>query len=212
MSEPDLTEAVSPNRETPPHVPRQHPSEPSTLAQAEKREPAIRSGARRPFAWPTLILILTIVAIVGSGAFATHQLLTYGSLVPSINVGWYGPYAVAQPGIGHYSDEYSLYVVFATGQGNQLSATTNSCTIGSNSPYTQGPTVGLTFAGTLDGAHFTMAPQHGDVESDLSWSGTYSTNQIHIDFYPDGKPTPQNPYAMLQRGTYSDFLHTCTAR
>jgi hypothetical protein len=212
MSEPSQTEAASPKRETLLDASRDGPGRSPTPTQPKKHEPAIRPGVRQPFGWHALLLVVAIVAIVGSGAFVTHQLLTYGSLVPSINGGWYGPYAVAQPGTAHYVNEYSLYVVFATGHGNQVSATTSSCFIGSNSPYTQGPTVGLSFTGTLSGAHFTMAPQHGDVESDLSWSGTYSTNQVHIDFYPDGTPALRNPYANLRRGTYSDFLQTCTAR
>src|SRR5262249_58437144 len=109
-----------------------------------------------------------------------------------------------------YAHLFSIYIRFAPGQGNQLSATTSSCSAsGSTVQHTQAPTTGLTFTGTFDGTHFTMTPPEGDAESDLSWFGTYSTDKIHIDFYPNRIEAPIRPYADLQRGSYNDYLGTC---
>ena len=139
-----------------------------------------------PVAWPTVVIIFLIVAVIGSGLYATHQVLTYGSLVPSISGGWYGGYMAIQPQNGQALGGYSLYVLFATGQGNHLSATTSSCTTPDNGLYTQAPTTGLPYSGTINGSKFAMSTVPGDIESDLNWTGTYSTNQIHIDFTPYG--------------------------
>jgi hypothetical protein len=175
-----------------------------------------RAGARSwlraaPVAWPTILTAALIIAIIGSGLFATHQVLTYGSLVPSIAGGWYGGYTPIQPGEGQSVSGYSLYILFADAQGDHLSATTSSCTTASNGLYTQAATPGIPYSGTINGSEFKMSAQPGDIESDLAWIGTYSTDKIHIDFFPYGTST-RIAYANLQRGTYSDFLATCKVK
>lgn len=175
---------------------------------------AVRTSMR-PTLWarPTVIvLIVLIVAVIGSGLFATHQLLSSSSPTSSISGGWYGEYIISQPGTGKYVGGYSLYIVFATGQGHQLSATTNSCTTASNGLYTQAPTPGLDYTGTISGSEFKMSSEPGDIEADLSWVGTYHTDKIHIDFFPSDSPQARTAYTNLQRGTYSDYLATCNVK
>ncbi len=174
----------------------------------------VRTSMRpTPWARPTVILIIVMIAaVIGSGLFATHQLLTSSSPTSGVSGGWYGEYMISQPGTGKYIGGYSLYIVFATGQGQQLSATTNSCTTASNGLYTQAATPGQNYAGTITGSQFKMSSQPGDIEADLSWVGTYRTNKIHIDFFPTDSPGSRIAYANLQRGTFRDYLATCNVR
>jgi hypothetical protein len=118
---------------------------------------------------------------------------------------------VIQPENGQALGGYSLYILFSTGQGNHVSATTSSCTTPDNGLYTQRPTTGMPYSGTINGSTFKMSTQPGDIESDLNWVGTYKTDQIHINFIPYGTSS-RIAYATLQRGTYSDFLATCKVK
>jgi hypothetical protein len=166
--------------------------------------------ARRPV---ILLLIISLIAVfIGSGLLATHQFSTPGSPGPSISGGWYGGYRVAQPGTGKYLEGYTLYVVFASGQGHQVSATTNSCTTASNGLYTQAPTPGLDYTGTIRGSEFKMSSEPGNIEGALSWLGTYSTSKIHIDFFTTDSPESRIAYVNLQRGTFRDYLATCNVK
>jgi hypothetical protein len=212
MSEPNTTRFASPDQPTQTDPSRDDAPALSAPTLANRRWVAAGSGARTLFAWPSALIVVVIIAVIGSGAFAAHQLLNYGTLVPSIAGSWYGPFSATQGDSRHYTNSYNIYVTFVDGHGNQLSATTSSCSAGATALYTQAPTPGITFAGSIHGAHFAMTPQGGDVESDLSWAGTYSTDKIHIDFYVNGVPRPESPYANLRRGTYNDFLSTCRAR
>ena len=191
MSEPDITNVSSPKEAT----------QPGRMA-------ASKSMA---FRWRSAIIILAVV-VLGSGVFVTHQLLTYGGLFPSIAGSWYGPFATVHADTGKYVTESSLYVVFAMGPGNQITATSSICSTANNVVDKQPPTANVTSPGTINGTHFILPAQRGDVESNLSWAGTYAPDTIHLDFYPNNVPTPRSPYANLQRGCYADFLNTCKVR
>ena len=183
----------------------------------ESAVPELVRTSMRPTPWAhpaviRLLIIALIAVVIGSGLFATHQIFTSGSPGPSILGGWYGGYRIAQPGTGKYVEGYSLYVVFATGQGHQLSATTNNCTTASNGLYTQAPAPGPDYTGTIRGSEFKMSSEPGDIEAALSWVGTYSTSKIHIDFFTTDSPGSRIAYADLQRGTFRDYLATCIVK
>jgi hypothetical protein len=218
MSEPNLTRPDSHERSTDqaqpseptPKSANEAPAQPSAQSNSALDASVLRRRARRN--WSRLALGVALVVVIATGVFATHRLLTYGTLTPSIVGGWYGYYSVSQADTAQYTAMFSLYIEFTRGPGNQVSATTSSCSVGGGPRPAQVPSAGLGFSGTINGAHFTMTAPNGDVESDLTWSGTYSTDHIHIDFYPDGTPTAQGPYANLQRGSYDDFLRTCAQK
>jgi hypothetical protein len=157
-------------------------------------------------------VIVAIIAVIGTLTFYTQQLLSTSALVPSISGSWYGSFIAVRSDTGQYASNALLYVVFATNHGDQLTTTSSICTTASNGVQVQPPTAGVTATGTINGVHFTLPASGGDNESNFSWFGTYSTDTIHIDFYPNGNPTPRSPYANLHRGSYNDFLNTCKIR
>ncbi|HEX8917831.1 MAG TPA: hypothetical protein VF898_04985 [Chloroflexota bacterium] len=188
---------------------------PSTPSQPTGK-PATVVFKTRPTIWWSGLYVVVIIACLAGGMFVTHQFMTYGSLTPSISGDWYGPFYASQGNGASFVNTYNLYVKFTLGNGNQISATTSSCSAANASPYTQPPMIGMGFAGTLNGGRFTMKPQMtthpGDIESDLAWDGSYHTDTVHIDFYVNGTPHPGSPYASLKRGGYDDFLRTCKVK
>ena len=167
----------------------------------------MKAPTRPTIIWPVLLVAVVVMAI-SAGILATHQYLTYGALVPSISGGWFGPITLTNGGNGQPIKTYSMYADFTLGSGQALTAQTSSCTV-PNAPTPQPPSSGLDYAGTITGNHFAMSPHGGDIETDFTWDGTYSTDSIHLNFYVDGTPTPNNSFAILHRGTYSDYLNTC---
>lgn len=158
-------------------------------------------------------MIVAIIVVIGTLTFyTTQQLQSKATLVPSISGSWYGSFIAVRSDTGQYASNALLYVVFATNHGDQLTTTSSICTTASNGVQVQPPTAGVTATGTINGVHFTLPASGGDDGSNFSWFGTYSSDTIHIDFYPNGNPTPRSPYANLHRGSYNDFLNTCTIR
>src|SRR5258708_39084625 len=99
MSELNVPGLASPNQATPAAPSRDDDaSTPASTSAQPPTSPGMgaRSSRRVSFTWPAALILIACLAFAGSGAFAAHQILTYGTLIPSIAGGWYGPFSVAQ--------------------------------------------------------------------------------------------------------------------
>jgi hypothetical protein len=208
MRNPETTECSSSEHTTQQESPRDATSALPVSAPIVRPARGAKFSRRIAFALRPAVIV-AIIAVIGILTFATQQLLSNGAHVPSISGSWYGAFLVVRSDTGQYASNALLYVVFATEHGDQLSATTSMCTTASNGVPVQPPTAGVTATGTISGVHFTLPASGGDTESNYSWFGMYATSTIHIDFYPNGNPTPRSPYATLHRGSYNDFLNAC---